>query len=53
MFIKIYLNYVDIKHCINKNKYIIYSRLEHNLLKTYRIPLKVEMNAKMVLVSIK
>ena len=44
MFIKISLNFDDIKSCIDKNRYLIYSQWWHNLIKTYRTPLKVEMN---------
>ena len=46
MFVKMYLNFVDMKHCINNNRYIIYSQRWHNLMKIYKTSLKVEMNAK-------
>ena len=39
-------NFDDMKNRINKYRYIIYPQLYQNLMKTWRTPLKVEMNAK-------
>ena len=46
MFIKTSLNSSDMKNCTNKNSYMIYSERWHNLMKTYRILLKVKINAE-------
>ena len=40
------LKFDDVKNCINKNIYTLYSQWWFNLMKTHRTLLNVEMNAK-------